>query len=132
MTNSILAIIASLLALYTLFLAWYGGKGKPLNQAEIDAFMLKLKATSHDTELLDNVRELVADDDGSEFVMQNLVRYRPKAIYPPGYHYDDNPRAADRRYGKAIVPILLRYACVPVFLARCTGRFVEPAGCDEW
>jgi hypothetical protein len=120
-----------LLAFYAVFLVWYGGKSRPLDQAEIDEFMLRLKAAAHDTTLLDNVRELVSDDDGKEFVMHNLVRYRPKALYPPGYHFDDSARAADRRYAKAVIPYLLRYACVPVFIARRAGRFIEPDG-ESW
>jgi hypothetical protein len=125
------AIALVLLVLYVVFLVWYGGRGKPLDPAEIEAFMAKLKASSHDAALLDNVRELVSGDDGREFVMHNLVRYRAKALYPADYHFDDDARAADRRYGKAIMPYLLRYACVPVFIARRAGRFIEPDG-ESW
>ena len=135
MMATLLGIALPLVALYVLFLVWYGGNGKPLTQAEIDRFMQELGARAEGPEgraLLDAVRTLVAGDDGKEFVMQNLVRYRPKALYPPGYRYDDDPRAADRRYGKAIVPHLLRHGNMMVFVARRSGTFIEPAGADPW
>jgi len=71
-------------------------------------------------------------DDGREFVMQNLARYRPKALYPPGRDYGDDPRAADRRYGRAILPHLLRNGSMPIFIARRSGAFIEPDGMPAW
>ena len=64
--------------------------------------------------------------------MQNLVRYRPKALYPPGYDYGDDPRAADRRYGKAVIGPLLRHGSLILFVAKRTGTFIEPEGADAW
>ena len=100
-------LAAVLVALYCGFLFWYGGRGKPL-------------------------RALMLADDGREFVMQNMARYRAMAIYPPESPYDDDPRAADRRYGKAIVPHLLRYGNVPIFIARRCGSFIEPNDMVAW
>jgi len=131
--SPLLAIAIAASALYLLFLLWYGGRGKPLTQGEIDHFLQELGARAPQGDAtLDAVRRLVAGDDGREFVMHNLVRYRPKAAYPPGHDYGDDPRAADRRYGRAIVWPLLRRACVMVFVARRSGTFIEPAGADPW
>ncbi len=126
---------ATAAALFFLFVWWYGGRGKPMAAAEREALLQQLSALAHgpqDAELLDAVRQLVGQDDGREFVMQNLVRYRPKALYPPGYDFGDDARAADRRYGKAIVPHLLKYGNVPVFIAKRSGSFIEPDGADVW
>jgi hypothetical protein len=131
----VIAITLALLALYAGFLVWYGGNGKPLSQAEIAQFMRELdsySAGSNNAAALAEVRVLLARDDGKEFVMQNLARYRPKALYPPGYELGDDPREADRRYGKAIVWPLLRYGNLPVFIARRSGSFIEPEGADAW
>lgn len=128
-------ITLSLLALYLLFLAWYGGKGKPLRPDEIEAFFNTLgtmNLSESEKEIIPEIRRLLAKDDGEEFVMQNLVRYRPKALYPAGYSYSDDPRAADRRYGKAIILPLLRQGSLPVFIARRSGSFIEPDGADVW
>lgn len=131
----LLDIAIPLLALYMLFLLWYGGNGKPLRPDEIEAFfdaIGKLPLTESDKEMIPEIRRLLAKDDGKEFVMQNLVRYRPKALYPAGYSYNDDPRAADQRYGKAILGPLLRQGSLPVFIARRCGSFIEPEGADVW
>ncbi len=127
-----LAIAIPLLAVYGLFLVWYGGRGQPLSPAEIDQFMKELGAHTTDEAVLQELQTLIAGDDGKEFVMQNLVRYRPKALYPPGYDYGDDPRAADRRYGKAVIGPLLRHGSLILFVAKRSGTFIEPEGADAW
>ena len=127
-----LAIAIPLLAVYGLFLVWYGGSGQPLSPAEIDQFMKELGALTTDEAVLQELQTLIAGDDGKDFVMQNLVRYRPKALYPPGYDYGDDPRAADRRYGKAVIGPLLRNGSLILFIAKRTGTFIEPEGADAW
>ena len=127
-----LAIAIPLLAVYGLFLVWYGGRGQPLSPAEIDQFMKELGAHTTDEAVLQELQTLIAGDDGKEFVMQNLVRYRPKALYPPGYDYGDDPRAADRRYGKAVIGPLLRNGSLILFIAKRIGTFIEPEGADAW
>jgi len=127
-----LGIAVPLLAVYGLFLLWYGGHGKPMTQAEIDHFMAEVGALIQDDAAVQELRNLVANDDGKEFVMQNLVRYRAKALYPPGYDYGDDPRAADRRYGKAVIGPLLRHGSLILFVAKRTGTFIEPDGADAW
>ena len=127
-----LAIAIPLLAVYGLFLVWYGGSGQPLSPAEIDQFMKELGALTTDEAVLQELQTLIAGDDGKEFVMQNLVRYRPKALYPPGYDYGDDPRAADRRYGKAVIGPLLRNGSLILFIAKRTGTFIAPEGADAW
>ena len=122
-------------AIYIAFLVWYGGNGKPMTADEIDAGLRELLATDtseHAKGAVDDLRQLLANDDGKEFVMQNLVRYRPKALYPPGHHYSDDPREADQRYGKSIVWPLLRNGSLLLFIARRSGNFFVPEGADDW
>ena len=64
--------------------------------------------------------------------MVNLIRYRAKAVYPPGWDYGDDPHAADTRYNRAVVPLLLKRACIPTFLGRSAGRFLAPEGVEHW
>jgi hypothetical protein len=128
-------IVLALLALYVLFLWWYGGRGKPLTQAEIAEFERVLGQLSRDTQgqsTSELVSRLAANDDGCEFVMHNLVRYRAKALYPPGHAYGDSARDADKRYGRAVLLPLLRCGAMPIFLARCAGSFVQPEGSPPW
>ena len=135
MTSHWITIALPLLAIYVAFVVWYGGIGKPMTQEEKDAALRALAATDtseHTQAAINEVRELLANDDGKEFIMQNLVRYRPKALYPPGYHYSDDPREADKRYGKSILWPLLRNGNLLLFVARRTGNFVVPEGADAW
>jgi len=135
MSGSTLIVILPLAALYVAFLLWYGGRGKPMSRDEVERLLAPLRERAHDERgrsHLADVERLVARDDGREFVMQNVIRYRKKALYPPGHDYGESAPAADRRYGKAIVPYLLRYGSLPVFIARRSGDFVEPAGVDRW
>lgn len=124
-----------LLVVYGAFLLWYGGRGSPMGQQEIDAAMRRLAAlpaAAQQPHLLQSLRSLMEQDDGREFVMQNLARYRPRALYPPGHDYGDDARAADRRYARAILPHLLRHGSLPIFVARRSGNFVEPDGMPAW
>ena len=135
MSGSTLIVILPLAALYVAFLLWYGGRGKPMSRDEIERLLAPLRERARDEHArshLADVERLVARDDGREFVMHNVIRYRKKALYPPGYDYGESAPAADRRYGKAIVPYLLRYGSLPVFIARRSADFVEPAGVDRW
>ncbi len=133
--NHWLTIALPLLAFYIVFIVWWGGNGKPMSQEDKEAALLALQATDtseHGVTAVNEVRELLASDDGKEFVMQNLVRYRPKALYPAGYHYSDDPREADKRYGKSIIWPLLRNGNLMLFIARRTGNFVVPEGAEAW
>jgi hypothetical protein len=128
-------LVAAAIALFALFVWWYGGNGRPMSAAEkariLEALRQRLQGTPGEP-LIDEAAQLMASDDGKEFIMHNCVRYRAKALYPSGHDYGDDPRAADRRYGKAIFPHLLRRACLPVFIARRSGRFVDCEGVPDW
>jgi hypothetical protein len=137
----LLAIVA---ALYVAFLWWYGGRGEPLTAAETDALFARIaeRATSEpntDPRVREELRQLAATDDGNEFFMVNLIKFRPKALYPAGAGdgahgapYGDDPLAADARYNRAIIPYLLKHGGLPVFLGKPQGRFIDEAGDAEW
>ena len=131
-----LSLATTLLVLYGVFLFWYGGKGKPLSTAELAGCERALHGQTSDQSAIDEVMQLLVGDDGREFVMQNLARYRPKALYPtdyaPGISLGDSARAADRRYAKALLWPLLRQGSLPIFIARRSGSFIEPEGADAW
>ena len=101
------SVVAVAVALYLVFIGWYGGNGRPLRSDEKEQFIAEFRRRLQGTReegLIDEAQQLMASDDGKEFVMHNCVRYRAKALYPPGHHYGDDPREADKRYGKAIIP----------------------------
>jgi hypothetical protein len=135
MSQHLLAIALPLVLLYLAFWLWYGGNGQRMSSEEIEEALNQLRSSNpgHDNAAeVEDVRQLLASDDGKEFVMQNLVRYRAKALYPEGSNYSDDPREADKRYGKSIIGDLLRYGNVVIFIARKSGDFVRPEGADAW
>jgi hypothetical protein len=127
-----LSIAIPLLLLYGLFLYWYGGNGKPMTTDEVEDLLLQISQAQTDQSEMHNLRALVSSDDGKEFVMHNLVRYRARALYPEGHHYSDDPRAADRRYGKAILKPLLRHGNLLVFIGKRDGTFIDPNAQKPW
>ena len=135
MSSHLLATFGPLALLYLAFWLWYGGNGRPMSTEEIEEALNKLRSTDpahNNSSEVDDIRQLLASDDGKEFVMQNLVRYRAKALYPEGSTYSDDPREADKRYGKSIIGDLLRYGNLLIFIARKSGDFVKPEGADAW
>ena len=44
----------------------------------------------------------------------------------------NNRHEADARYNHAVIPLLLKRACLPIFLGRSAGRFLCPDGSDHW
>jgi hypothetical protein len=134
MSTSLLIGLA-LAALYLVFLFWYGGRGAPLTQTEIDQALGQLEGGSThtaDPASLEQLRTVLSHDDGREFVMHNLVRWRSKALYPPGSPYGDDVRAADKRYGRAIVWPLIKRAGVVMMIARNAGRFIDDGQSLPW
>jgi hypothetical protein len=132
-------LAAVFFALYAVFLVWYGGRGKPLSQAEVDALLLEMKRRvgkqgqiEAESPILQEFRELAKTDDGREYYMVNLLRFRKKAPYPEGSSYGDDPLAANDRYNRAIIPLLLKHGGHPVFLGQVQGRFIHPELADDW
>ena len=75
---------------------------------------------------------MLSNDDGRESVMQKLVRWQTKALYPPGSPDGDDVRAADKRYGRAIVWPLIKRAGVVLMVARKAGRFIDDGQTLPW
>ena len=135
------AVFASIAAIYLAFLFWYGGRGVPMTAEEVSRRLDAISATTGGKsqavdqapgEILGELKQLAASDDGNEFFMVNLIKYRNKAQYPAGLSYDDNALAADSRYNRALAPYLLKYGGVPVFIGLPQGRFIDKSGDMEW
>ena len=131
-------LAAALLALYGAFVLWYGGHGEPLTPAEAEALLARIaeragNEPNPDGHLRDHLRALAAQDDGDEFYMLNLIRYRPQARYPAGHDYPGTALDADARYSRAIIPYLLKHGGVPLLLGEVQGRFLdEPGDTVDW
>jgi hypothetical protein len=124
--------------LYLAFLFWYGGKGKPLTAAEVDTLLAEMKrrAGTQDSKeefpILQEFRDLTQNDDGREYYMVNLLKFRKMALYPEGTSFGDDPLAANDRYNRAIIPLLFKHGGHPVFLGQVQGCFIHPEQADDW
>jgi len=124
--------------LYLAFLVWYGGRGKPLSQAEVESLLTEMKrragkqAQEDESPLLQQFRELTQNDDGRDYYMVNLLKFRKIALYPEGSTFGDDPLAANDRYNRAIIPLLFKHGGHPVFLGQVQGRFLHPEHADDW
>lgn len=134
-----IGIIVGFAFLYGVFLFWYGGRGKPLSQEEVKGFLEEMRNNAGSQEkpesempLVDSFRDLAGSDDGGEFYMINLLKFREKALYPEGSSFGDDPMAANDRYNRAIFPQLLKYGGHPVFASKVMGRFIHLEGTDGW
>ena len=100
MSGSMLYVVLPLAALYAVFLVWYGGSGRPLTREEIDGYLAALRRNANQGSgliQLADVERMLERDDGREFIMHNVIRYRQKALYPPGSGYGDSAPAARTR-----------------------------------
>jgi len=138
MPAGLLVLIACFVILYVVFLVWYGGRGKPLSREEVEDFLKEMQklagkqGQAAELPLLDRFRDLAVSDDGKEYYMVNLQKFRKKALYPVGSPFNDDPMAADDRYNRAIIPLLLKHGGLPVFGSKVQGRFIHPSGADDW
>jgi hypothetical protein len=133
-----LGIIVGFAFLYGVFLFWYGGRGKPLSPEEVQGFLEEMRREAGSREqaeseplLFNSSRESAGSDDGREFYMVNLMKFREKALYPDGSDFRDDPMAANDRYNRAIFPRLLKYGGHPVFASKVIGRFLHPEATDD-
>ena len=130
---------AVLLLVYLLGLSWYGGSGDPVKDAELESYIKALTSNAgvrgKDTDKSVNyMRRLAEKDDGNEFIMVNLIRFRETSLYSKDSPWADetDPMLADTRYGDGVIPLLLKRGSLPIFVSSVSGRFINETTHDEW
>lgn len=111
---------------YIAFLAWYFNWTGPLTKAEVDQYIDALSAntgSAHtDTQV---IREFLEQDDGREFLMQNLVRFHDGSISHPATGELTNPREVLKGYFGPFSRALFKRAGHPVIASRKVGGYVD-------
>ena len=130
---------AGLLLVYLLGLSWYGGSGDPVKDAELESYIKALVSNAdvrgRDTDKAVNyMRRLAEKDDGNEFIMVNLIRFRETSLYSKDSLWADetDPMLADARYGDGVIPLLLKRGSLPIFVSSVSGRFINETTHGEW
>ena len=125
---------AAALAVYGLFLAWYGNGRGPLRPAEVDAFMARISATDagdNGRNELETLRRFLSADDGREFFMLNVVRMATQDVPDPVTGQPRSPREVMAGYTKMFMPALFARGGHPALAARKIGGFFDTWGMED-
>lgn len=113
--------------IYALFWCWYVGFRRRITPAEAEATMALLdKAASMTPKQRDSLAHFLANDDGRDFVMVNLLELK-KPVRESRKKLDS--------YQKVFLGGLLRKAGHPVMIATAASGNVENVACehaDDW
>ncbi len=104
----LLAVLA-----YGAFYVWYAGWRPPLTAAEIDGYMAlvdNIEQYKDNAEIKARLRSFLEKDNGGEFFMVNLLRYRDKALPVAGASANETPQEVMDRYAGAFMPTILGHA----------------------
>ncbi len=124
--------------LYASFLVWYGGWQGPLSRTEIDGFMKAVEQIElyKDNDLIKSrMRAFLEADDGKEFFMVNLLRYRTAPQPFDGMKPGESAREVMQRYSGAFMPSILGRAGWMVSGGRSASPDLERWGVEpdaEW
>jgi hypothetical protein len=119
--------------LYALFLVWYGGWQGPLSRTEIDGFMKTVEQIElyKDNDLIKSrMRAFLEADDGKEFFMVNLLRYRTAPQPFDGMKPGESAREVMERYSGAFMPSILGRAGWMVSGGRAASPDLERWGVE--
>lgn len=100
---------------YAVFHVWYGGNGSPLSADEVEHYAARARELGG-PDVEERFRKFASSDDGKEFVMVNLNKYRERTKYRDGREVDQSPREVEQLYLADVVPKLLVRACHPVIV----------------
>lgn len=121
-----LAIWLGAAGLYAAFRLWYDGWRAPLRPEEVERTLAALAGTpSGELNDLEALRRFLAEDDGREFTMLNLVRIAPGEVPHPKTGAPTPARKLMREYIGGFLPTLLRTGGHPALQARKIGPYVD-------
>ncbi len=109
--------------IYLAFRLWYDGPGKPLTPGEIEHFTQIIK--DRDPESVATLRKFMAEDDGREFIMVNLIEFNPSPVIHPDTGQEVRARAMLMAYFKPFMSAMLRRAGHPVLSMAGAGGYLD-------
>jgi hypothetical protein len=120
---SVFTIWGIALLLYALFYLWYVGFRRKVTPDEVEKTMSLFDDGADWTEQQrENLRKFLANDDGKDFVMVNLLLLN---------HPQQESRKKLNTYQKIFLGSLLRKAGHPVLIAMAASGNVENVACDQ-
>ena len=113
---------------YAAFYVWYVGWRPPLTQVEIDSYMTGVENVEQykdNAEIKARLRAFLANDNGGEFFMVNLLRFREKALPVAGASSNETPQEVMDHYAGAFMPTILAHAGWLVTGGRAASKDLE-------
>ena len=106
--------------LWLLFCIWYTNTSGAVSPAEREAFLETAAQMGWGDEQLSSIRRFMAEDDGGQFLMVNLLELA------------DDPQASANmnRYMEHMFPALLSRACHPIFAGDVVHQAMDLAGIE--
>jgi len=108
---------------YGLFLRWYFNWSRPMTAVEVEQYIQRFAAgegvVNTDPEVL---RRFLEQDDGGEFVMQNLIKLQPGAVTHPITGQPVQSRLLLEEYTKPFIKALFRRGGHPVLQMLSRGQ----------
>ena len=117
-------------AIYAAFCWWYTNTGGPLSAAEIERFTQTLRADGAAPERIANLRRFMAEDEGDQFLMVNVLDLAAAPAAPAGVPADETAAELLGRYMAHMYPALLSRACHPTFGGTAIFSAMDLAGMD--
>ena len=116
-----LVLWSILAALYLGFRLWYDGGGGPLTPDEVAHYVGLLEERGTEPARIEKMRDFLASDTGSEFVMANYI------------HLTERPEAQVEldRYMAHMYPELFRRACHPVLAGPVVAEALDYWGIEN-
>ena len=116
-------IWSTALLTYAAFWYWYVGFRKKITREEVEQTMrLFDDVDSHSSQQIEHLRNFLANDDGKDFVMVNLLQLCKPVV--------DSKQKLDT-YQKIFLGSLLRKAGHPVLIARAASGNIENIDSDQ-
>ena len=113
-------------ALYAAFRAWYDNWGGKVSRAKIDAFLAEARRSGADQHNdMAIVERFLAEDDGREFFMLNLVKVHPGDVPDPDTGAPVKGRDLLARYTNPFMRRLFQRGGHPALAARPIGGYVD-------
>ncbi len=129
MNGRLLLWLASAL-LYGAFFWWYTNTSGPLSDDEIDTFVEQMRSAGRDPEQIAELRRFMAQDDGRQFLMVNVLHMADTPKPVPGVPADESADAVLSRYMAHMYPELAKRASHPVFAGSAIFATMDVTGIE--
>ncbi len=114
---------------YAGFRLWYDNRRGKLGKDEVDRFVAAVRDTpGAEVNDLEVIRRFLAEDDGREFYMLNLVKIASGEVPNPVTGAPTRGAALMREYARGFLPVAVRHAGHPALQARKIGGYVDAWG----